>query len=351
MAAILLACVAAAAPERAVLEGVPRIGYHVHLCPFPGSLHALMQYLEEPVDYDVLMGLTGACFRRIWSRDDGGNVDLSYLTPEPYRRAQRAIGYELTRIEPADREGAVAAVKRSIDDGVPVLAFGIIGPPECGLITGYAENGDVVYGWSYFQDFEPGQPKDRYYEQRGWLDLKAYRGLMVLGERLPEPEPSDKELLVDALRWAVDLERVVERPNLDGYVCGLAAYDAWAAALEVDADYPADDPAVMETRCMVHCDQCAMLHERHDAARFLRRMAERVQDVADDLTAAADLYDQTADQGEGLWRWQNWQERQTQIEFADGDSRRAMVVKIRAAKALEERAVEHLEEALRILEG
>lgn len=342
MAAILLAYVSAGPPQRVVLPGVPRIGFDLHYCPLPGSLHALMRYLEEPVEYDVLMGLTGACFRRIWSRDDGGNIDLSYLAPEAYLRAQRAIGYELKHIEPTDRTGAIEAVRRSIDDGVPVLAFGVIGPPECGLITGYAEGGAVVYGWSYFQ--ENGQ--DGYYEQREWLDLREYRGLLVLGERLPEPRPSDRERLVDALRWAIDLERTVERPNLDGYLCGLAAYDAWAAALEVDADYPADDPATMETRCMVHCDQCVMLHERHDAARFLRRMAERVPEVAGELTAAADLYDQTARCGEGLWRWQNSEDRATQVEFAERDSRLAMAAKIRAARALEEQAVEHLEAAL-----
>ena len=65
--------------RKAVLEGVPRIGYDVHMCPFPGSLYACLAYLGASPDYDYLMGVTGAAFRRFWSRDDGGNVDLFYL--------------------------------------------------------------------------------------------------------------------------------------------------------------------------------------------------------------------------------------------------------------------------------
>jgi hypothetical protein len=65
---------AEAFPERAVVEGVPRIGYDVHLCPFPGSLYALMQFLGDPVDYDYVMGVTGAAFRRLFNRDDGGRA-------------------------------------------------------------------------------------------------------------------------------------------------------------------------------------------------------------------------------------------------------------------------------------
>ena len=52
---------------RCVLEGVPKIGYGVHLCPFPGSLYAVMEYLGDPTEYDYLMGVTGAAFRRLWN--------------------------------------------------------------------------------------------------------------------------------------------------------------------------------------------------------------------------------------------------------------------------------------------
>ncbi|GAB3433445.1 hypothetical protein [Flindersiella endophytica] len=45
-----------------------------------------------------------------------------------------------------------------------MLAFGIIGPPECGILTGYDQDGDVILGYSYFQ--EPDVVG--YYEQTDW---------------------------------------------------------------------------------------------------------------------------------------------------------------------------------------
>jgi len=62
----------------------------------------------------------------------------------------------------------------SIDQNVPVLAFGVIGPPECCIITGNDESGEVIIGWNYFQnehdDFEPtGQfRKGNWYKDSGF---------------------------------------------------------------------------------------------------------------------------------------------------------------------------------------
>ena len=80
----------------------------------------------------------------------------------------------------------------------------------------------------------------------------------------------------------------------------IAACDAWADALEVDADYPPDNAEVMGVRLMVYGDQCTMLYERHSSAAYLRQMAADgrssavTPEVADHLNAAAALYDKTA---------------------------------------------------------
>jgi hypothetical protein len=152
--------------SRLVLEGVPRIGedVDVHLCPFPGALYAYLEYVGDPQDYDYLMGVTGAAFRRFWNRDDGGNIDLSRLGDEPFRRVFDALGYEWHKV-PAGKEAMIQAIKASLAQGRPAISFGIVGPPEAGLITGYAEDGAALYGWSYFQD-----QREHYYEQRDWFE-------------------------------------------------------------------------------------------------------------------------------------------------------------------------------------
>lgn len=345
---------------QALLAGVPRVGFDVHLSPFPGSLFSIMQYLGDPVPYDFIMGVTGAAFRRLWNRDDGGNIDLSYFAPEPIQRAAEALRYELTIIPP-NKPRMLAAIHDSIASGRPVIGFGIIGPPEAGVIAGYEEGGEVLRGWSYFQDGSvPG-----YYSERGWFERFAQftqapdsglgpvgvppMGLVVVGDRMRWPGPSRRDLLIHTLRWAIDLERTAHREHLPNHVSGLAAYDAWAAGLEADADYPLDNPETLATRLMVHGDQCVMLEERRNAAGFLRMMAPEAPAAADQLEAAAELYDRVADLSSRIWLRGFDMGPETARALADPATREGIAAAVREASALEFEAVAALEAAVSIL--
>jgi len=335
-------------PARAVVPDVPRVGYDVHLCPFPGSLYAVMGFLGEPCGYDYTMGTSGAAFRRIWNRDDGGNVDLMYLAPEPYERVFAALGYEFRVVPGDDKAAMIQAVRESIAAGRPVLGFVLVGPPERGVITGYDKDGETLVGWSYFQE----GPKDQYCEVPDWFQRAAShsgQGLILVGDKKREM-PDQREVLISSLKWVIDLARTSERPTIPDHVCGLAAYDAWADGLEVDEDYPADDFETMSTRCMVHCDQCVMLHERLSAAAYLRLMGPEVPEVMDHLEAAAGHYEDAAACGKGLWRWASWDDPATQRAFADREFRVQAAKSIRAARDHEALAVEDLEQALAELE-
>jgi hypothetical protein len=172
--------------------------------------------------------------------------------------------------------------------------------------------------------------------------------MIVLGERRPRPEPRD--VLVSSLEWAIDLARTARRPNLPEHVCGLAAYDVWAAGLEVDADYPRDDKEVRSTRTMVYVDQVDMLHERLQAAAFLRSMVETAPDAAGSLRSAADLYDELG-KCSGLWPWKaySYNNEEVQLGLCDPAFRRGAAQRVRQAGKTEARAVEHLEAALTVL--
>ena len=342
-------------PSRMVLEDVPRLGFDIHMSPFPGSLFSHLTYMGEPADYEMIMGFTGAPFRRFWDRDDGGNIDLSYLGDEPYRRVFWALGYAWEKV-PAERDAMVAGIRKSLAQGKPAISFGIIGPPEAGLVTGYDEDGAVLHGWSYFQNWpEYHQPSDAYYTTRDWfeaMDKNAGKGLILVGD--PLPRPSALELLVSSLVWAIDLERAPVRASAGHHIAGLAAYDAWADALEVDADYPADNPDVLGVRVMVHGDQCTMTVERHNAAGFLRKMVAAVPDLDTDavnhLQAAAELFD-ADDRMSVLWPWGYDMGPEAQRGIAHPATRRAMAAAIREVRVREAEAVVHLERALSVLQG
>ncbi|MDX9979395.1 MAG: hypothetical protein RBU25_05015 [Lentisphaeria bacterium] len=354
---------------RLVLTGVPKIGYHRRLCPFPGSVEAALEFLGTPEPYDFLMGVSGAPFRRIWNPSDGGNVDINYLHPEPHRLLFQAIGRSYQVLPATDRPALLAAVKQSIAEGIPVLGFGIVGPPEAGLVCGYEQGGDVLLGHSYF-DFEKRPAEAPYYAKEGWFEQMVGTepshgeprpvGMIVLGGRQPRPAPL--ETLRESLRWAIDLERTTHRANLPNHICGLAAYDAWADALEVDADYSPDAPALdyaqddptaarswLEVRAMVHGDQATMLMERREAAAFLRRMAECAGAAASPLREAAELYDQIGRIVVWPWRSYHYMADEVKEGLADGALRRRIAALVRQAAALEARAVAKLEAAADLL--
>jgi len=64
-------------------------------------------------------------------------------------------GFEIITKESDNYDLLRQRIVASIDAGTPVLAFGIIGPPECSLICGYDEDGTVLFGWSHFQSRDP----------------------------------------------------------------------------------------------------------------------------------------------------------------------------------------------------
>jgi hypothetical protein len=311
-------------------------------------MESALRYIGQPTDFDFIAATSGAAFRRFWEKDDGGNVDLMYLGEEPIRRLFRALNRDVTIVPGKDRDAMLRAIKESIGKGRPVVAFGIIGPPEAGLITGYDRGGDVLMGWSYFQDgSKPG-----YYQQSDWHARGKWAGDMgcvIIGDRKRWPDPSKRETLLETLKWAIDLSRTPARPEVRGHLAGLAAYDAWADGLEVDADYPKDDDGILATRVMVHGDQCCMLDDRRGAVGFLRQMAKEAPAAKADLLAAADLYEQAV--GAKTWPWGHEMGPAAQAGLADPQTRRTIAAEVRKARDAEAKAVELLEKAVAAMEA
>jgi len=333
-------------PSQCVLEGVPKVGYHKHLCPFPGSLFSCLEYLGTPFPYEYLMGVTGAAFRRLWEKNDGGNVGILHFAPEPWRRAFRATGYLCIEVPDTDRTAIVAQVKASIAAGKPLIAFGIVGPPEPGIVAGYDRNGDALLGYSYFQESEG------YYRQEGWFEA-IERGhavfMLAFGDRTERP--AERETLVSTLRWIVDLARAktcIWDPDPPEHLNGLAAYEGWASGFEVDEDYPPGNREVLGWRVIIHGDQTVMLHDRRPGAAYLRSVADVGTEAAGEITAAAALYEQVADT-EGIWMWGHEMGEDVQDALADRATRLGIAAQIRRAGELEAEAVAHVEAALGLL--
>lgn len=335
--------------ERHVLEGVPIVGWWSNVqgredspagpedVPFPSCVRAIMQYLGDhdgyvtyridlPIEHPqhpgtdarvdkswvLAMATSGAAFSMSWGEGwQGDNPALHYIAndpAEPYERALRAAGYdfEIIHKEPGrDNEAYFRQrIMESIQRGVPVIAHGVVGPPDACIIAGYDEGGDVLVGWSCFQaeaqfaedvTFEP----NGYFRKARWFD--DTESLIILGGK--KERPAFSQVVRDTLQWALTVSRApyhatygTTRAN------GIAAYDAWADALTADADFDPEGIDQLRGKLGVYLSTCTIIAEgRWYGSCFLRMAAEDEPDMAEDLLVAARHYKKQHDLIWKLW--------------------------------------------------
>jgi hypothetical protein len=300
-----------------------------------------MEFLGDPVPYHRVMGVSGSAFKLIWHRSwCPSNNTLLVLGLAPVKRAFRAMGYGyefIPRAKTAEPEFRRRIVE-SIRQGRPVLAEGIVGPPELGIIAGFDDNGNVLLGRSFFHDSR------EYYRKVDWY--KDCHSLLLIGEKTAAP--SRLEILRQALEWAVQLVRTpeMEWPGPQR-VLGLAAYDEWAAALRRDEDFPRDDLKALTPKCTVNkgVTLSGLIDARKAARAFLQDMVDVAPAAADELLAAAEAYEMEARVLTEAFKAAPdcTDPPANRLRMADPQLRAAMAETVLRAKELDAQAVEHLE--------
>lgn len=367
-------------PARVLLDGVPRVSFQAdpgrdaETVPFLSCLRACLEYLDLDMGYRAftwrgttwrqsqtyvhLMGVTGAAFRLSWRPGwHLDNVEIMYLSDEPaapFDRAFEAVGldHEFLHTEEG-RDNEICWRTRIVDSIAilrrPVLAFGVVGPPECCIITGYDEGGDVLIGWSFFQDFPEFNAGVEFepsgeFRRRDWFEL-TQSPLLIGGRR---PHTALDEVYRRALAWAL---QVVQTPATTAYGAvrhnGLAAYHAWAEQLQRGDELA--DPGELGTCYMAHNDAVSTVAEgRWYAACFLRQVAAHRPGLAGPLLEAASHYEAEHD-----LMWQLWTlvggigYSAGQMEkLAQPEIRRQMVPIIHRARDLDAQAAASIEQAL-----
>jgi hypothetical protein len=341
--------------------------------------------------YTYLVGVTGCAFRLNWGPGWGlDNAAMFHLSDDagaPYRRAIESLGFErgsgAWKGEHDEADFRRHVIEGLHEKGMPILAHGVVGPPESSLITGYDEGGDVLLGWSYFQG-RPGQPvgwwgdlnrdgvvewnadPDVEFEPSGYFCKRNwFQGTWDVSCFLPErgERPPLSDAYHDALTWALE---VVRTPVTHGKMSnGLAAYGAWAEALQRDGDFPEEDLDVLRDRYMVHTGATRVVAEgRWYAARFLEEVAEHEPKMAEDLMAALACYEAEHDLMWEAWHlvgyeadspllWHDWTfTRVDQLDayaqrLAGSAVREQIVSLVLQAQAKDAEAIGYIERALK----
>lgn len=390
---------AQAYPKRLVLDGVPRINFYEGgpRCPedlcIPSVLRALGEFfgLEQlgcrtcraiqpgckiNCAYSFFVGVTGVAAFLSWKPGWNDNSAAFYMSPDPEapeRWGLRALGYGYHWVERQGGEGSLLEsdhanyrqqIMKSVQKGIPVVGYGVVGPPEPGIITGYDEDGEALLGWSFFQnipvfnqgvEFEP----NGYFRKRDWF--KDTHSLLIVDEK--QTPPPLRDIYRQALQWMVQVARVpMVRPESDapewyrGRANGLAAYTAWANSMYQDEDFTNASEAKLRELFDIHNNAVGQIAEaRWYGSQFLIQASDPDilhYSMAEDLLHAAACYAAEHD-----LMWQVWNlaggngNPEAWKKFAETEVRKQIAAVILAARDKDDQAIEHIEHALNIAAG
>ncbi len=237
----------------------------------------------------------------------------------------------------------------SIENNRPVISYGIIGPPDEGVVAGYDMNGQVLLGRSYFHDSSNG-----YYEKDDWYETCL--GLIIIGEK--KEVPDKKHIYLEALKWAVQLAKISDCRQLPGtvgqHLTGFAAYDAWIDALNNDAYFPKDDMDELTLGCQIHNNVTlsGLSDSRRAAVGFLKSMNDEFPAGEANISKAVNAYEEEL--GFLLDALKSvpfaFQSEEQRLRMADPEMRSNLSAIIRKSKEKEIQAISHIEHAIEEIE-
>ena len=237
-------------------------------CSFPAALATATK-----TEYDWLMGASGAAFDVTIDLEGFDPLAATPRDPDTIALAARAAGVRLDDVPPPYDEDLRALVgsriREAIDEKVPPLIRGAVGPPEYGLIVGYTD-GDRYLVRTFFDKSD--KPSEI-----GWPDfVDADHGGPVFLDRAAPPERT-----------------VQARDGLDAAIARAAGSEAaltgWMAALRDDARW-ADTKHAGTAAFADHAMRVVLADKRRAAARFLRGLRSLFSTPGGDLLRAAESY-------------------------------------------------------------
>jgi hypothetical protein len=273
-------------PARAALKRTADLVYLEPIDPMPiyqqntvmACLSAGLRAMGEDCTYAYAMGVSGAAFRFQLSQGGWcGSSPHACCGFDCYKIATDALGYEIASYltKPDDEEGqtkAFAAIKASIDAGVPVIG----GSEEAFLVVGYKHGGRMQLRCSPLK--QEGKPHESDKVPWGFDILKAQAH-----------RPDRAAVVQAALKRGVEIATASE---LAKYDAGIPAMKRWIGELRLsEEEFGKLDPKNYQ-QTMNAWIYCGLCDARAAAFSFLREVAPTLpegQRAA--VLKAAELYE------------------------------------------------------------
>lgn len=354
--------------ESCILFGVPKVSYTYKECtPLAVSIKAALNYMGDQIDYSYLMAAMGASFRLRWNKDywDGGNVDVLNIYENQYdvlKHSFEASNRDFTLLtrDNSGKEDFKAFIIKEIDAGRPVIALGIIGPPEACVIAGYDNNGDTLLGWNCFQD-DREMASDvtfhdcGYFITNAWWDNPDTVALISIGNK-NNRKASEKEIMQNAID-ILSINKIAVQDGSgkvrDTYAGGQTAYELWASSILDESQFNENSimPLKVE-KLMCQGDAQSMIAEgRGYAADFLEWIGKSNIAVQSQCIDAATHFRKSVNCAMQMSKLRGGYQLSTESinQFMKRDVREKIAKEIMKAKDYEKLALEVMKEIVSLL--
>jgi hypothetical protein len=245
-----------------VIEGLPALGWQTNKSnTFMAALAAVQQLKTGTDDYYRLCGASGAAFRlHFFDSWCPSSVDPS-VGFNSAEAAVLSLGYRPTWLTSAsdgkNRPQMVAAIRKSIDAGMPVVACDLREMPEWGVVTGYQKDGTELIGRTYF-------------DKRKGYDIAAKFPMTVL---LLEKAGKTPGGMVGAQEAARTVSTLLTTPKYGEYWSGPAAFDHWIERLRTDDFTKLDSARLSEVVQANYWIYQRLIDDRKTGIEYLNALA------------------------------------------------------------------------------
>lgn len=254
--------------------------------------------------FQIISAITGDLFAYMYSEEeycDSGYTN-SFFVPEAVKEAYALFGYSCIFLSQdeicEDMNHAVSEIRKSVDRGIPVLAWGCGGVkmgngeeynplPEGALIGGYDEN-NLLYVNLYpgaerlakvSACRKPGVDEYGYTAIFAEDALKTTQGIFIIGEK------TEKTELSEIYRHAISaIPKFLSMEPKDGYFFGKEAFETWAAILKNDAYWQNAELAEAnwwDKHANAYCALCTSIGvgDGEGIVAFMKKAAAALPDV------------------------------------------------------------------------
>ena len=176
------------------------------------------------IGYGFLWNTPRHIIEELWKIHD--NADMADRAMKYYGR-----NYLWLTNENSTREDIRRFILWSISNGRPVIMDHAGDMPEYDLITGYADSGDTLIGWSHCMECAVKKDEQRrFVNPARWDEIESFR-VLIMGDRV-EPTYTDADSIAFAIEILSQNGKASCYSEKDQLYVGDTALDMWLAACD-----------------------------------------------------------------------------------------------------------------------